>query len=200
MNSLNSKKSSYNKVRLIAGVWRSRVITFPDSPGLRPTSDRIRETLFNWLQQKLPGAKCLDLYAGSGALTFEALSRGAAHVVALECEHSAAKSITENAKKLLSMEETDRLELLHCRAEAWLTQTINLRFDIVFIDPPFAAELHTSTLQHLIDSRCLSNGALIYLEAPQPLSSLGFPFGYTLLKEKRAGTVYYGLLEHTTTV
>lgn len=178
-----------NRVRIIGGDWRSRVLDFADLPDLRPTPDRVRETLFNWLQLDIHGARCLDLFAGSAVLGLEALSRGAASVVAIESNALAARAIRSNCERL----GTSRLELIHGSAVDWLQHGSAGQFDIVFLDPPFAADLHTSCCSLLATRGWLKAGALVYLEAPESLATLQLPGDWQLIKEKRAGEVHYGL-------
>ena len=189
----NSTKSSNtkasNKVRIIGGDWRSRMLNFADIPDIRPTPDRVRETLFNWLQFDLYGAHCLDLFAGSGVLGLEALSRGAAKVLAVENNARAVQAIRSNAERL----GTHKLELIQGSAIDLLQHGNATACDIVFLDPPFAAELHSSCCRLLAERGWLKDQALIYLEAPLPFASLGLPHDWQVLKEKRAGDVYYGL-------
>ncbi len=183
---------SHNRLRIIGGDWRSRIVTFADIPDLRPTPDRVRETLFNWLQPTITGARCLDLFAGSGALGFEALSRGAASVLALELDVKAAAAIRENTKTL----GTDMLTVEPRSAPEWLQRNARgQRFDMVFLDPPFAAELHAECCRLLAEQQWLAPGALVYLEAGASLEMLELPEGWTLLRHKRAGAVYYGLCQ-----
>lgn len=178
-----------NRVRLIGGQWRSRVLQFPDAPDLRPTPDRVRETLFNWLQPVINGARCLDLFAGSGALGLEALSRGADAVVALETNTAAANALRQNAKLL----QADKLQLVQQDALRWLDQPASQKFDVVFLDPPFAANLHERCCSLLQQHGWLAPHALIYLEAGSPLATLALPSGWQLGKHKQAGEVFYGL-------
>src|SRR5690606_31741912 len=124
-----------NRIRIIGGDWRSRVLDFPDLPELRPTPDRVRETLFNWLQFDITGARCLDLFAGSGVLGFEALSRGAASVMAFETDTSAVRALRENASRLGAR----GYQLTPGSALEWLQHGTPQTFDIVFLDPPFGA-------------------------------------------------------------
>ncbi|HTQ99699.1 MAG TPA: 16S rRNA (guanine(966)-N(2))-methyltransferase RsmD [Candidatus Acidoferrum sp.] len=179
-----------NRVRLIGGQWRSRVVQFPDAPDLRPTPDRVRETLFNWLQPSINGACCLDLFAGSGALGFEALSRGADVVVALETHAAAAAALQQNATLL----QTNKLQLIRQDALRWLDQAATQRFDVVFLDPPFAAHLHARCCALLQQHGWLNPNAVIYLEDGSSLASLALPAGWRLTKHKQAGDVFYGLV------
>lgn len=182
---------SRNRLRIIGGDWRSRVLQFPDLGDLRPTPDRVRETLFNWLQGPIIGANCLDLFAGSGVLGFEALSRGATAVTALELDPLAAGAIRQNAALL----KTDKLRLLQRDACDWLAQpgTGSERFDLVFLDPPYAADLYVPCWNLLVEHHWLAPGALVYVEADRPLETLGLPAAWQLIRSKRAGGVYYGL-------
>ena len=181
-----------NRLRIIGGEWRSRVVVFADAPDLRPTPDRVRETLFNWLQPRLVGAQCLDLFAGSGVLGFEALSRGAAAVTALELDPHAVAAIRDNIKTL----QTDKLRLVPQNALDWLrTNAQEQRFDVVFLDPPFAENLYGECCRLLAEQRWLAPGALLYLESGAKLDELQLPEGWKLIRHKRAGAVHYGLVQ-----
>ena len=189
---MTADSRSLRRVRIIGGDWRSRVLGFADIPDIRPTPDRVRETLFNWLQLPIVGAWCLDLFAGSGALGFEALSRGASGVVALELDGKAAAAIRENARLL----KTDKLQLVQRSALEWLQQNADKRqFDVVFLDPPFSAGFYESCGRLLQEQQWLAPGALVYVEAEQSLELLGMPASWQLLKHKRAGSVHFGLFK-----
>lgn len=179
-----------NQVRIIAGKFRGRKIHFLDQEGLRPTGDRIRETLFNWLQQDIVGANCLDLFAGSGVFGFEALSRGAAQVTAIDQSPKIIKSIAENAVTLgceinAIVARVPSLPL----AEQLKSQT----FDIVFIDPPFSADLLEQSLDWVVEQLNLSRGAVIYCEMPKK-ADISLPLGWQAYRDKVAGQVRYMLL------
>lgn len=148
-----------NQVRIIGGQWKRRHIHFQPSPHLRPTSDRMRETLFNWIQSHLTQARCLDLFAGSGALGFEAASRGAHEVHLVEKNPIAAKAIRDNIQRL----ESSHIVLHQQSAERFLKQHSSL-FDIVFIDPPFRKGLVLPTLSELISRQWLKPEAYLYVE------------------------------------
>ncbi len=187
------------QVRIIAGQWRGRRINFPYVPGLRPTGDRIRETLFNWLQADLYGAHCLDLFAGSGALGFEAASRQAANVVMVEKNRAAIHALQSNADILVpDTHAASTLDIIHQDAIAWL-ETAQARtqiFDIVFLDPPFDSDLLGSTLSILEASTCLSPNALIYTEQASQQGSDNFPFStehWQLHRQNITGAVDYRL-------
>lgn len=182
--------TSRNRLRIIGGDWRSRIVAFADTAGLRPTPDRVRETLFNWLQPRIAGARCLDLFAGSGVLGFEALSRGASAVTALELDAQAAAAIRQNIRTL----QTDSLQLEQRNGVDWLRDNAQQqRFDVVFLDPPFADDLHAECLRLLHEQHWLAPSALVYLESGASLDAIALPPGWTLLRHKRAGAVHYGL-------
>ncbi len=181
-----------NQLRIIAGLWRGRKIRFPDHEGLRPTADRIRETLFNWLQGDIAGARCLDLFAGSGALSFEAASRGARCVVCVESDGAVYDCIREN---LQNFSQT-RIELIQQDALEFLGSVkLAHKMDIVFLDPPFAAGLLAQSCQLLEDRAWLNSRALIYLESAEALEALQLPENWRLIRSKKAGQVYYGLCQ-----
>ena len=179
-----------NRVRIIGGLWRSRVIPFPDLPGLRPTPDRVRETLFNWLGQDLTGWHCLDLYAGSGALGFEALSRGAASVTMVERAPRAWRALRDNAALLgargLNIVCGDALEFL---ARAPASAPASPGFDVVFLDPPFGEGIAEGRWPRLLER--LSDQGFVYLECDAMF--VGHP-RFEMLKHGHAGAVYYHLL------
>jgi 16S rRNA (guanine966-N2)-methyltransferase len=179
-----------NQVRIIGGEWRSRRIGFPDHEGLRPSADRVRETLFNWLGQDLSGLGCLDLFAGSGALGFEALSRGAASVVMVEKSRSVCEALRRNAG-LLGAKNL----LLHCAdalefASAAESDTA-ARFDVVFLDPPFRSALLAPALARIVP--LLRPGARIYVEGATAFAPSD---GWRVLKQGRAGQVHYTLVTY----
>lgn len=155
------------QIRIIAGKWRGRRLDFPALDGLRPTGDRVRETLFNWLQPDLPGATCLDLFAGSGALGFEAASRGAHRVTMIEKELAAFNALQGNQDRLTT--NTNELEIIHGDALTWLRRSPSAakHFDIVFIDPPFNSTLADAALSALTAGGWLSDSALVYIESPK---------------------------------
>ena len=181
-----------NKLRIIAGDWRSRQLRFADLPGLRPTPARVRETLFNWLQNAVVGSRCLDLYAGSGALGFEAASRGAKVVVQVESSALACRHLKENAQALsanqIKIVNQDVFRFLAGDAEP---------YDLVFLDPPFAKNLALQTCQWLEDKGWLATYARVYVEVESCLKLDGLPVNWTLLKSKIAGEVGYHLFERT---
>jgi 16S rRNA (guanine966-N2)-methyltransferase len=180
-----------NQIRIIGGEWRSRQIGFYDAPGLRPSPARVRETLFNWLQYDIPGSRCLDLYAGSGALGFEAASRGAKSVVLVEQDANACRNLHENAVKLsatqIKIVQNDVFRFLANDAES---------FDVVFLDPPFGLNLTNQTCLWLEDKGWLNPHAKIYVEVESKVKLLeGLPENWRPLKSKTAGEVGYHLFE-----
>ena len=172
-----------NRVRIIAGRWRSRLVRFPPAANLRPTPDRVRETLFNWLGQRLDGLACVDLFAGSGALGFEALSRGAARVVMVESDREVARALRDSAHSLdaagAQVVEGDALKYLERSSES---------FDLAFVDPPYASDLAARAIEKL--PARLNPGARVYVESAAPLD---LPAPWKALRQDRAGAVRYAL-------
>lgn len=172
-------------VRIIGGTWRGRRIHFPAAPGLRPTSDRRRETLFNWLTGELEGVRCLDLFAGSGALGFEAGSRGAAEVVLVEASREVAAALGANARAL----DPDCVRVVHARAARYLNRDPE-PFDLVFIDPPFQQpQLAADTLRRLTRG-WLADGARVYLEIAAHGQRPAIPPGWRLAREATGGDAH----------
>lgn len=174
-----------NKVRIIGGDWRRRLIEFPDSEGLRPTPDRVRETLFNWLGQTLDGEICLDLFAGSGALGFEAASRGAGKVVMVEQNARVAAAL---AKNIDTLQAASRVELKKGDALQYLASATPI-FDLVLLDPPF----HKDWLARLVPllTRVMAPDGAVYVEAEHEIDSLG---SWRVVRHGRAGVVHFHLL------
>lgn len=178
-----SKPASSSQLRIIGGRWRGRKVAFAPIDGLRPTGDRLRETLFNWLQFHLPGARCLDLFAGSGALGLEALSRGAETVDFVELDRGAAKTLRQQ----LDLLQAEGGQVHNCPAEIFLSQPA-APYDVIFIDPPFANDLWQSALSGLVEAGCIGEGTLIYVESPRN-TLIEAPADWQLEKEKHAGQV-----------
>ncbi|MEA3291099.1 MAG: 16S rRNA (guanine(966)-N(2))-methyltransferase RsmD [Pseudomonadota bacterium] len=181
-----------NRVRIIGGKWKRRQLAFPDLPHLRPTPDAVRETLFNWLQFELPGKRCLDLFAGSGAIGFEAASRGAAQTVLVEGNRRAARSLQENRDLLDANEEiavtcADALDFLRCNTQ---------HFDIVFLDPPFQSDLLARSCRLLAKGGHLSPGALIYIEAPKTQDPLPIAADWPIIRTSHRGALKFHLLRY----
>lgn len=179
-----------NQIRIIGGKWRSRKLHFPDLPTLRPTPNRVRETLFNWLSPYIVGTHCLDLFAGSGALGFEALSRGANSVVMVDQSKEVVQQLRENAVLLAAEKEV----MLYCSEvpSDQLRFDQNL-FDIVFLDPPFHKNYVSTCCEWLENAGCLAKNALIYIEAESSLQ-LSLPEHWTVMRQKKAGEVGYYLV------
>lgn len=178
------------RIRIIGGTWRSRKLDVMDAPGLRPTPDRVRETLFNWLQPLIEGARCLDLYAGTGSLGFEALSRGAAAVTMVENNPSLAARLKTQAAKL----DAQALVIVCADALAWAAKC-EQTFDIVFLDPPYAQNGSGQITSQLLNCPCLHKGTLLYLESDQPIEPGDDRL--QVRKSGRAGSVHFGLYEYT---
>ena len=186
-----SPSQQRNSVRIIAGEYRSRKLEFPSLEGLRPTTDRIRETLFNWLQDSIQFEICLDLFAGSGALGFEALSRGASRVDFLEKNSDAAKSIRTNIERLGTKQGR-----VYCDdALKWLAQARqdDSRYGIVFLDPPFKDAILATTISALEAAAIMKDGCLVYVEQNLKSNTVEFPVNWVELKNKKAGSVRYSL-------
>lgn len=181
------------KLRIIGGRWRGRLLPFPDVDGLRPTGSRIRETLFNWLMPVLPGSRCLDLFAGSGALGFEALSRGAAAVTLVEMNRTAHKQLRANCLSL----GCDNASIVSGSALEFLKAPPPEPFDLVFIDPPFAQDLWAQVVAGLSHSGWLAEDAFIYLEMPKG-KAMPLPANWQLHRQKQAGQVSYCLYRYET--
>ena len=184
-------KDKPSQLRIIGGEWRGRKLSFHARPGLRPTSDRVRETLFNWLAPTIVGADCLDLFSGSGALGLEALSRGANYCDFVESDQLAAASIQGNLRLLGDnsargrVTTTDALKFMDAAQRRW---------DVVFVDPPFDSGIGTRTLEYLASHDCLNHDSWIYFETRRSAPEAVPDSLYTLHREKTAGDVLYRLL------
>ncbi len=185
----SSASGSRNSVRIIGGGWRGRRVSFPDIPGLRPTPDRVRETLFNWLQRRIAGARCLDLFAGSGALGLEALSRGAKELVFVEQAVAAARALQE---QLIRFGGEARGQVVEMGAARYL-RSAPQAFDIVFLDPPFGRDALAEYVPMLDEGQWLKPEALVYLENEKKAGVPPLPAHWQLLKSKSAGEVGYHL-------
>ena len=191
-----NKRSGSNSLRIIGGQWRSRKLPFADAPGLRPTPDRIRETLFNWLQGDIHGAICLDLFAGSGALGFEALSRGASQLTFVEKDKKAANQLEINLDLLKAEAE------VHCSDALDYLESLAYKkgkkggcvLDIIFLDPPYRKGLLDKSLRLLKEKNLIDQNSLIYLEHESEESYNWADYDLTILKEANAGQVKCYLL------
>jgi 16S rRNA (guanine(966)-N(2))-methyltransferase RsmD len=176
-----------NRVRIVGGAYRSRILRFPARPGLRPTPDRVRETLFNWLGQDLTGRECLDLFAGSGALGFEAVSRGARSVVMVEQDRAAWQALARNVELLRCAPVVQ----LHRRDALEFVRETERAFDVVFLDPPFESELLERLAQAL--PRLIRRGGTVYVESSHGVE---WDAPWRLHRQSRAGHVTYQLFSH----
>lgn len=186
-----TSKTRSGRLRIVAGNWRSRLLDIADVEGLRPTSERIRETLFNWLVPRIQGARCLDLFAGTGALGLEALSRGARSAVFVEQSAPAVVTLKANIKALDAdgavIRQMDALEYLRGEPEG--------PFDLVFLDPPFAADLNEELCRLLEQRQVLAKDSLIYIEQDRSKPEPTLPAGWQVEKNKTAGNVRYMLVQ-----
>ena len=182
------KSNASNQVRINAGVWRSRLLKFPDVEGLRPTPERVRQTVFNWLGQDLTGKTCLDLFAGTGAFGFEALSRNAKNVVMVENSGAAYQALLQNQQLL----DAKNSQILRQDVLVYLSQNTQ-QFDIIFCDPPYHKDWLNKILPTL--SQHLSPNGMLYIEAEFALESSELLGAWQLIKQNKAGNVYYHLLK-----
>ncbi len=185
------KTKQANTLRIISGEWRSRKLQIVDAQGMRPTPDRIRETLFNWLQNDIHGARCLDLFAGSGALGLEALSRGATNVIFIEKNKAVAKQLNTNIQ-LLKSGSSIKSNVINTNALDYLA-TLPLveqnAFDIIFLDPPYHQGLLEVSINLLKNKKLMDSNTLIYLEHETEESFDWSNYGFEILKETSAGQV-----------
>lgn len=187
---MSGGRNTQGRIRIIAGAWRGRMLPVADLPGLRPTTDRIRETVFNWLQAEVPDARCLDLFAGTGSLGLEALSRGAKHCDFVEQLAPAQKMLNE---ALRTLKASDRGTIHNSEAIRFLTTAVE-PYDLVFLDPPFDGDLLGSACETLNDSKLLRQDSLIYIEQSAK-DALAIPENWVERRSKRTGGVFYGLYQ-----
>lgn len=182
------------RIRIIGGRWRGRRLRVADRPDLRPTPDRVRETLFDWLAPELPGARCLDLFAGSGALGFEAVSRGAAEAVLIDRDPSVAARLGHERERLGA---PATVTVVEADALAWLARPpppgAPPPFDLVFVDPPHRLDVHSEVAAALQEHGWLARGARVYLETARRRDPPSLPAGWVLARSGRAGDVRYHL-------
>ncbi len=179
-----------NQVRIIAGKWRGRKINFISQEQLRPSGDRIRETLFNWLMRSIVGAHCLDLFAGSGALGFEALSRGAQHVTMIDNDFTTIKQLSSNVELLQAQQQTS----IHHASIPTFTLPSSQTFDVIFLDPPFQdSNAIAQACQWLLSHNLLKTGTLVYIEVEKKLQDLSVPETWQQVKVKQVGNVKFYL-------
>ena len=189
---MKKKVGHKHQVRIIAGDWRGRKLPVLSSLGLRPTTDRVRETLFNWLMHDIRGSRCLDLFAGSGALGFECLSRGADYVYFVEKDKKVADLLQENLERLTGG-ENNRGAVYSGSSAQFIKRCSPQTFDLVFMDPPFDSSLIASSASMLEASGLLSEQALIYLEYSSQSAALALPQNWQPVKSGKAGHSAYGL-------
>ena len=185
-------KSGARQVRIIGGEWRGRKLSFPDLPQLRPSPDRVRETLFNWLQPVIPGARCLDLFAGSGALGMEALSRGAQSVTLVDLDSRVIRSLQQNLDTLIAGDRPERARVVQQNVLEFL-QGPARPVDVVFLDPPYGKGLVSECCALLETRGWLRDNARVYIEAEATLEVLDLPQTWEMLRSKTAGQVGYHL-------
>lgn len=178
------------QIRIIGGKWRGRKLKVPDVVDLRPTPDRVRETLFNWLAPVLQGANCLDLFAGSGALGFEALSRGASHVTMVDYSSTVITLLQQESLML----KAENIEIYRAQVPEQL-QTALRPFDVVFLDPPYQKDILLPCCFYLEEQAFLADNAYIYLEAKEILTEKDLPANWKIIKSKIAGQVAYHLTQ-----
>jgi len=185
-------KNIKNTVRIIGGKWRSRKLEFADIDDLRPTHDRVRETLFNWLEPVIDGAVCLDLFAGSGVLGFEALSRGASKIVFVDSSAAVEQALNQNSE-MLSIQDQLTIVKEQFPSEHIMNRLQGIQFDIVFLDPPYRKGLLQPCLEWLGANSFLKDEAKVYIEYEKGLQ-LALPKGFELIKHKETQTLCYGLM------
>lgn len=181
------------QLRIIGGEWRSRQFYFPMAHGLRPTPNRVRETLFNWLAPYVPGAQVLDCFTGSGALFLEALSRGASRALALDSNSSAIAALRQTLTTL----KCENGQLLQTNTLQYLENQAATPYDLIFLDPPFGQDLLRPACELLEEKGWLAADAWIYTESEAAPSALGLPGNWRLHREQKAGQVYYSLWQRT---
>jgi len=185
----NNKKQSSGFIRIISGQWKGKKLPVKDKQGLRPTTDRTKETLFNWLMHDVRNANCLDCFSGSGSLGYEALSRYSESCTFLELDKQVAQQLQLNIDTL----KTEKAQVIQGDSLKYLAQPAKQQFDLVFIDPPFNLGLAQPCIEQLESQGHLTSDSLIYLEVENSLTNLQIPDNWQLLKEKSAGQVRYQL-------
>lgn len=178
------------QLRIIGGCWRSRLLPVIEQPGLRPTPDRVRETLFNWLLAEIPGSRCLDLFTGSGALGFEAASRGAEQVTLIENQRATCHILSKNIKTL----GANNIELVQQDALLWLNKP-GRGYHVVFVDPPYGSDFLSEICKKLEVNHCLSHRAFIYIELSSEQELPELPPNWQIIRGKKSGQVGYYLAQ-----
>ena len=185
----NKRGQRAGEVRIIGGDFRGRKLPVLQQQGLRPTADRVKETLFNWLQFEVPGSRCLDVYAGSGGLSFEALSRGAKQATLLELNPDNVMVLKNNLQTL----KLDNASLIQTDSLHWLNNQAPHPYDIIFIDPPFHQEMMQSTIDLLFANDYVQSSSWLYIEQEVSLDWPTLPLGWEVYREKKTAQVKYGL-------
>ncbi|MBV1876449.1 MAG: 16S rRNA (guanine(966)-N(2))-methyltransferase RsmD [Pseudomonadales bacterium] len=189
------KKSTHHTshhLRVIGGKYRSRKIKFAADIAVRPTPNRTRETLFNWLQPSIQDAKCLELYGGSGIISIEALSRGADHITIVEQSAPIHEQIKRNLEDICP--DPTRYLCVHANALHWINQHCNQQWDLVFLDPPFDSNELSRLLPMLATHKMLAEDGLIYIESAQPTTPAQLPENWQIIRQKKAASVHYCLV------
>jgi len=186
----NQTKTKASKLRIIAGEWRSRQLPIPNVQGLRPTPDKVRETLFNWISYSIPGAVCGDFFCGSGALGLEALSRGAKHAIFVDNSRVVIQQMTDNLATL----KAENADVMAQNAAVYLDTATPTPLDIVFLDPPFRKGW-LAQIVPLLEKGWLAKRALVYIEMEKEAALPILPAHWSLMKEKTAGQLVYRLFE-----
>jgi 16S rRNA (guanine966-N2)-methyltransferase len=187
-----SNHKNDHSLRIIGGNWRGRKVSFPINEEIRPTPDRVRETLFNWLTGYLQNARCLDLFAGSGILSLEALSRGAREVTLVDTTPSTVEQLKLEFEKLSV--PSHQFQLLNMSAGEWLKTNRSETYDLIFLDPPFDGNELTSTLEQIYSGNLLDSEGFIYIESASIISTDTLPTGWIIHRQKRAASVHYCLI------
>jgi 16S rRNA (guanine966-N2)-methyltransferase len=190
---VNKKRAQNRTLRVIGGQWRGRKLQFADHPAIRPTADRVRETLFNWLQLRINNSRILDLYAGSGILSIEALSRGASFAAMVEQDQQISSFLSDT---LHSFAQPSSYQVINTNAQDFVQSFAGAAFDLIFLDPPYHGSELPAALRHIDRSNILQPDGVIFFEAATALADADIPASLTRYREKRAGDVHYGLLIH----
>lgn len=185
----NSSHAKGSQLRIIAGQWRSRKLPVANVQGLRPTTDRVRETVFNWLSTITPGSRVLDVFSGTGALAMEALSRGASSATMLEVNPIAARTLKSN----LTLLKAEQAHVIETNSLSWLNRPASHPFDLIFLDPPFRLNLLAPTCELLERNGYINDKSHIYIEVEKELTPLPIPDNWQLKKSKTAGQVSFSL-------
>ncbi|GAA0825881.1 MAG: 16S rRNA (guanine(966)-N(2))-methyltransferase RsmD [Marinomonas sp.] len=188
VHSSTKSKERASKLRIISGEWRSRQLPIPNIEGLRPTPDRVRETLFNWINYEIPGARCADLFCGSGALGLEALSRGAKSAIFVDNSKVVAQQMNDNLTTL----KAENYQVVQQNAAEFLATATPQPLDLIFLDPPFRKNW-LAQIVPLLENGWLADTALVYIEMEKEASLPSLPASWTLQKEKTAGQLVYRL-------